>query len=139
MQMMSMNNERRWRWTKQRKLIIEAIKDRTDHPTAEELYSSLRAQGANVSLATVYRNLRALAKDGVIKEIHGEGPDRFDPVVTPHYHFRCQVCGRVYDVDLPYREELDRVDLGPGFEVRGHELTWVGICPKCRQKEDQGA
>jgi Fe2+ or Zn2+ uptake regulation protein len=133
--MMSMNRDRRWRWTKQRRLIVEAIHDRRDHPTAEELYNSLRARGADISLATVYRNLRALAREGVIKEIHGDGPDRFDPVVTPHYHFRCEVCGRVYDVDVPYREELDKLPFPSGFEVHGHEITWVGICPACREEK----
>ncbi len=139
MQMMIMRKkEPNWRWTRQRRLIVAALQGRTDHPTAEELYQSLRQQGADVSLATVYRNLRALAREGKVRELHGDGPDRFDPFTHPHYHFRCQVCGRVFDVKTPYREELDRVDLGPGFSVHGHELTWVGICPECRRKGGEG-
>ena len=81
---------------------------------------------------------RNLIREGKVRELHGDGPDRFDPFTHPHYHFRCQVCGRVFDVKTPYREELDRVDLGPGFSVHGHELTWVGICPECRRKGGEG-
>ncbi|MGY4707194.1 Fur family transcriptional regulator [Candidatus Bipolaricaulota sp. J31] len=132
MQMLIMNN---LRWTRQRRLIASAMKGRTDHPTAEELYHELRDRGEPVSLATVYRTLRALAREGLLREIHGYGPDRFDPNTAPHYHFRCVRCGRVFDVKTPYREELDRVELGPGFSVLGHELNWVGVCGDCEREE----
>ena len=122
------------RWTQQRRLIWEAIKDRTDHPTAEELYQGLRRDGARVSLATVYRTLRALAREGLLRELHGPGPDRFDPNTSPHYHFRCRVCGRIFDVKIPYKDELDQVERGPGFIVTSHAIVWEGICPACREK-----
>ncbi len=122
------------RWTRQRRLIAEVMEGRTDHPTAEELYHELRARGEPISLATVYRTLRALAREGLLRELHGPGPDRFDPNTSPHYHFRCRRCGRVYDVNVPYREELDRVDPGPGFVVTSHEILWEGICPACREE-----
>lgn len=128
---------RNWRWTRQRRIIVDALQGRTDHPTAEELYQSLREQGADVSLATVYRNLRALAREGLVREIHGEGPDRFDPFTHPHYHFHCLRCGRVFDVELPYRQELDAVDLGLGFKVLGHELVFWGLCPHCQKGKEE--
>ncbi len=87
-----------------------------------------------MSLATVYRTLRALAREGLLRELHGPGPDRFDPNTSPHYHFRCVRCGRVYDVNVPYRKELDRVEPGPGFSVTSHEIVWEGICPACREE-----
>ena len=138
MQMMNKFNKQRartWRWTRQRRTIIAALEGRKDHPTAEELYRSLKDQGADISLATVYRTLRALAQEGAILEIHGDGPDRFDPNPTPHYHFRCTRCGRVYDVDLAYRQDLDRIELGSGFHITGHQLIWEGTCPKCQMSE----
>jgi len=137
MQMMIMKRKPGWRWTKQRKLIINALQGRKDHPTAEELYQDLRQSGADVSLATVYRNLRALAREGKLLELKGPGPDRFDPDTYPHYHFRCRRCGRVFDVETPYREELDRVDLGPGFQVLGHELVFWGLCPDCKREKEE--
>lgn len=135
MQMLSMN---RLRWTRQRKLILSVLEGRTDHPTAEELYHELRERGESISLATVYRTLRTLAQEGFLRELKGPGPDRFDPHTHPHYHFRCRVCGRVHDLDLPYRAELDRVDVGPGFQVISHEIVWEGICPACRGEEQKG-
>ncbi|KUK26767.1 MAG: hypothetical protein XD60_1034 [Acetothermia bacterium 64_32] len=139
MQMMIMKREggTGWRWTRQRRLIVEALQGRTDHPTAEELYQELREKGAQISLATVYRNLRALAREGKLKELQGNGPDRFDPNTHPHYHFRCTACGRAFDLELPYRRELDGLDLGQGFRVLGHQLIFLGLCPNCQGKKEE--
>ncbi|HNR24479.1 MAG TPA: transcriptional repressor [Candidatus Bipolaricaulis anaerobius] len=123
---------RRERTPKQH-VILEAIQGRTDHPTAEELYRELNEHGHAISLATVYRNLRALTQEGKVRELHGAGPDRFDPTISPHYHFRCHRCGRIYDLDLPYQSELERLTLPPGFRVHRHELTFVGLCPECEE------
>ncbi len=139
MQMMIMRDKAGpgWRWTRQRKVIVDALRGRTDHPSAEELYHQLKAAGAQISLATVYRNLRALVREGRLLELKGSGPDRFDPDTSPHYHFRCSRCGRVFDVEFPYRRELDRVDLGPGFKVLGHELVFWGLCPDCQKEKEE--
>ncbi len=115
---------------------MQALVGRTDHPTAEELYHDLRNQGAEISLPTIYRNLRALAREGEVLELRGAGPDRFDPAIHPHYHFRCSRCDRVFDVDLPYRAELDQVELGHGLVQSGHEIVWVGVCPECRGRHN---
>ena len=139
MQMMIMKGSGRqgWRWTKQRRIIVQALEGRTDHPTAEELYRELKGQGHDISLATVYRNLRALAREGKVMELHGKQADRFDPNTKPHYHFLCLSCGRIYDVDIPYQTELDHLDLGPGFRIIGHELTLKGICPHCQEGKEE--
>ncbi|HEU68612.1 MAG TPA: transcriptional repressor, partial [Candidatus Acetothermia bacterium] len=81
--------------TPKRHEVLEAIQGRTDHPTAEDVYHSLREQGSRTSLATVYRALRVLAEEGFVREVHGLGPDRFDPVRKPHYHLVCRRCNRV--------------------------------------------
>jgi len=136
MQMMIMkgNGRQNWRWTRQRRVITQALEGRTDHPTAEELYRELKEQGHDISLATIYRNLRALAREGLVRELHGERADRFDPNTQPHYHFLCLSCGRVYDVDTPYQTDLNHLDLGPGFRITEHELTLKGLCPHCQEE-----
>lgn len=117
--------------TPKRRQILEAMQGRTDHPTAEDLYHALRARGSGTSLATVYRALRALAASGLVGEVHGPGPDRFDPVQEPHYHFVCTTCNRVYDAGIPYQEQLNRLPHPAGFRVLGHEVTFFGVCPSC--------
>jgi len=123
-------------WTPKRRQVLDAIQGRTDHPTAEEVYRTLREKGDPTSLATVYRALRALAEDELVQEIHGLGADRFDPVWKPHYHVVCTRCNRVYDAELPYQEDLDAVAPRGGFAVSGHEITFFGICSRCSDAKE---
>lgn len=52
--------------SKQRDAIFENLRSRKDHPTAEEIYLSLKPAMPAISLATVYRNLAQLENEGLI-------------------------------------------------------------------------
>lgn len=117
-------------------LVWEALSSRKDHPTAAELYLSLRETGQEISLATVYRALRSLAEEGRVREVQGIGADRFDPVRVPHYHLVCTRCHRVYDAELPYQEALDAFQPRVGFKVLGHEVTFFGVCSLCSDAKE---
>ncbi len=122
------------RMTEQRRLILEVLRGTTSHPTADWIYERVREQIPNVSLGTVYRNLRSLVNMGEILQLsYGSGQDRYDGNPEAHYHFRCSQCGSVSDVQLPYEPELDKRAAGscPG-RVTGHRLEFVGICADCR-------
>jgi Fe2+ or Zn2+ uptake regulation protein len=84
----------------------------------------------HLSLGTVYRNLQQMARDGRLMEI--DGPiARFDGNIYPHTHLRCQKCGCVADVELPYDAALDRAFQMDGWNITGHSLIFTGICPAC--------
>ena len=44
-------------YSKKRELVLDYVRAACTHPTADEVYAGLRAGDADVSLATVYRNL----------------------------------------------------------------------------------
>lgn len=125
------------RYSKQREAIIDQLKKHKDHPTADIIYAELRAKGSNISLATVYRNLKKLSENGVIKRLTGVGEaDHFDPTVEKHYHFVCRKCDRVMDIPMEVAENLDlkaREFIGDGLE--GHELIFYGVCRECRGED----
>ncbi|MBC7170016.1 transcriptional repressor [Candidatus Bipolaricaulota bacterium] len=125
--------------TAKQREVLDVIQGRTDHPTAEELYRTLREQGSRTSLATVYRALRTLAEDGLVAEVRGLGADRFDPVPSAHYHFVCTQCDRVYDADIPYQDGLDLLLHQTGFQVSGHEVTFFGTCSACSNPKEEKA
>ncbi|MCK4722527.1 MAG: transcriptional repressor, partial [Dehalococcoidia bacterium] len=59
---------------------------------------------------------------------------RFDGRVDNHHHFRCQNCGRVFDVDEPVDEEINkRVARITGFKISYHRLEFRGVCRECQE------
>jgi Fur family transcriptional regulator, peroxide stress response regulator len=125
-----------FRMTKARAAILDELDRSSNHPTADELHRSLRRRLDGVSLATVYRGVDALAREGRIRVIEAPGgPRRFDRTMTDHYHVVCQSCGRVGDVGLRVSAPLESAVLGArGFRVLGHRLCFTGLCPVCVDK-----
>ena len=121
------------RYSRQRELIYEALRQTEQHPTAEMIYQWLKPANPSLSLGTVYRNLNLLADEGAIRRM-AFPVERYDAKAMPHPHFCCDQCGAVYDLHLPYDAELDRQALlASGHDVTGHEVVFHGICTKCKQ------
>jgi Fe2+ or Zn2+ uptake regulation protein len=129
-----------WRFTRQRAAVLAFLRTAHGHPTAEQVFSAVRQQIPNISLATVYKALEALVDAHLANRIAGEtGPTRYDGRSEPHYHLRCQHSGEVIDLPLPYdpalldKLEPQLVELlrQQGFEITGHRLELVGryVCP----------
>ena len=138
-----MPHRQRQRNTKQRKIILEELQKVTSHPTAVELYEMVRPRMPKISLGTVYRNLDLLAERGTIQKLApGRTEARFDGNPDCHYHVRCVRCGRVDDLhDLPADLVGDELKEVGGYQILGHRLEFVGICPGCgsqRAMEDSG-
>lgn len=130
---------RRWhmsgkRYSRQRELIYERLRNTTEHPTAEMLYQWLKPDNPALSLGTVYRNLNLLADDGVIARM-AFPVERYDACITPHTHLLCRTCGSVYDLELPYDEALDKCAQADSTHlIEGHELLFIGTCANCSTK-----
>ena len=85
--------------TIQREAILQELRMRKDHPTAEDLYGALHDAMPLLSLGTVYRNLEQLSTAGIIRKLEVSGKKmRFDGDLTPHHHIRCRECGGVSDI-----------------------------------------
>ena len=80
------------RETKQRRLVLQAVRSRHDHPTAEQIYEDVHATDPKISHGTVYRNLNCLSEDGIICHVRVPGADRYDLRTDLHYHIYCVKC-----------------------------------------------
>ena len=121
-------------YTKQRKAIFSVLQGNTCHPTAEEVYRQVKRALPRVSLATVYRNLKLLAQEGLILElVFPDEPNRYDPCTEAHHHFRCDRCGRICDIDAG-DVRINQAVEHKGFTVRTQQIFFYGICPECKSK-----
>lgn len=121
--------------TKQRDEVLRIVLASCDHPTAESVYLRVKECMPSVSLGTVYRNLCLLAGHDLIRQIHvADAADRYDKTLSDHSHFRCGVCGTVFDLDCP-------ADLPPtahsaadalGHKIEKTEIVFYGVCKNCR-------
>jgi len=124
------------RKTVQREAILQVLRRCDTHPTADLIYDQVREILPHVSKGTIYRNLRLLRESGEVSEIDFCGTiSRFEGRCDPHYHFRCDRCGRVFDLNEPVHEDLNRkVEEHTGFSVRRHYMEFHGLCRDCRTK-----
>ena len=122
--------------SKQRDRIFQVLRGTRSHPTAEWVFEEVRRQMPRISLGTVYRNLHILARQGKVKELDfGDGSRRYDAFTDDHYHFICERCGSVQDLDIPPQADLnDIVRLHVRGRVRSHRLDFLGVCSDCLQR-----
>ena len=128
------------RLTEPRRVILDAVRGSEAHPSARAVYRTVRRRLPRVSLATVYRNLRRLAAEGVLLERAGVDGLRFDGNVAPHDHFTCLSCRRVFDVP-PARTTAAgrRAAAGTGFEILEQRVEFYGLCAACRGRRARRA
>jgi Fe2+ or Zn2+ uptake regulation protein len=116
--------------TIQRLAILEYLEGTRSHPTADEVHTAVAERFPSISRATVYNTLEALSRAGAIVQLTVDrSATRYDADLSPHVHFRCRLCGRVYDIPVESENRL-------GAEVAGHRVESVrtyayGVCSSC--------
>jgi Fur family peroxide stress response transcriptional regulator len=120
--------------TPQRAGIFQEVSARKDHPSADDVYRSVRGVFPTISFDTVNRTLVTLAEIGLIDVVEGLGNRRrYEGDTTLHHHFHCTVCGRIIDFTS---REFDTMkipdDIRRRFHVYNHRVVLTGLCPTCR-------
>ena len=125
------------RSSRQREAILRVVRGAVCHPTAEWVYAQVKREIPGISLGTVYRNLKLLTETGAVRSYEGVGGvSRYDGCTAAHYHFRCEECGTLIDVEEPVNGDLDRrVAVSTGLHIRCHVLEFRGLCPACHTAE----
>lgn len=122
------------RFTAQRAAVYRFLHGTTSHPTADEVFQSVRAQVSGISLATVYKSLETLVGCGLASKLaYSDGSARYDARTDHHHHARCVSCGRVQDVPgiFSMDEVACRHEGLRGFSITGYRLELTGYCDEC--------
>lgn len=121
------------RYSRQRELVLRQVQSRCDHPTADEIYLSVKDDCPGLSLGTVYRNLNGLVEMGKIRRVSMPGmADRFDRTMDEHDHLYCTKCGRVEDVLLDKTAVDQAIASRTDLQVEHYSINLYGVCSACR-------
>jgi Fe2+ or Zn2+ uptake regulation protein len=119
---------------RKREAILTCLQSTTAHPSAEWVYEQLKPEIPDLSLGTVYRNLRLMVEDKEIRQIITDyGPDRYDRNMIPHEHLHCDGCGKLVDITFGGLKEL--LENKGEIAVNDYQLNIRGLCPACNTKQ----
>jgi Fur family ferric uptake transcriptional regulator len=124
--------------TPQRRLLLNVMQEAGGHLDAKELYRRASERDPNISLATVYRNLRVFEEQGLIDERHlGQARCYYEMKhLGEHQHLVCEACGQVIEFESSLiRKLVAEVQRKNNFSVTKVELCLEGHCHKCEEKK----
>ena len=128
--------ENGYKSTPQRRLLLSILETSQDHLDAESLYHLAKERDRHISLATVYRNLVAFKKMGLVQEHNlGEDHAHFEKVTgKPHFHFTCSQCGRVIELRSKKIVRLTHeMCEAENLNMESMNLFIQGLCPSCQR------
>ena len=120
--------------TRQRAAVAAVLAENDEFRSAQELHAILRDSGDTVGLATVYRNLQAMAADGEIDMLRTDDGEAVYRACSTghHHHLVCRACGRTVEVEGPTVEAwANKVSAEHGFTDVHHTLEIFGTCGPC--------
>lgn len=133
--------EKRENFSGKRLAILKALQETDQHPTADWIYARLKPRYPDLSLGTVYRNLKRFCLTGKAASVGViGGQEHFDGCVGPHAHFICEKCGAVLDVPgaVPEERELSELSHRMGCRIRSASVLFRGTCRSCLEREPGG-
>ena len=118
-----------------RRAVIELLGRQHCCLTAQEIFDELREGGRRVGIASVYRTLEQLTRDGFVQRVDvGVGIARFEPAHSDdehHHHLVCADCGKVDAfADAGLEQALHKVERETGYSV-AHDVVLRGVCDDC--------
>jgi Fur family peroxide stress response transcriptional regulator len=123
--------------TVQRRLVLQVLARRSDHPTADQVYDEVAGRAREVSRTTVYRILDALIRARVARKVcHPGAAARFEVKMHRHHHLICLECEKVVDLE---DASLDSAPLPNvrrrGFVLADYSIQFRGTCSQCARKK----
>lgn len=129
------------RYSKQRETIYKILKNDYSHPSVDEIYHQVRKVIPDISLGTVYRNLIFLAEQNRIISFKVNDKAHYDARITPHFHFICQECGEISDIEINKNiidNIVNDIEKKSGHKLNDIQIIINGTCAKCIEREEKG-
>ncbi len=121
----------------QRIAIMSYLMEHHTHPTVDEIYTALAPAIPTLSKTTVYNTLKLLSEQGAAQTLTiDERNTCYDANTTPHAHFLCKQCGKIYDVEYD-QEKLNEIknENVNGLTIQETHYYFKGICKQCMEEK----
>ena len=127
------SNKKEKRKTIQQELIYDAVEKLNIHATSEQVVAYLAEKHPTIGRATIYRNLGYMAETGdLLKICSFYGTTHYDHNCHEHYHFVCNNCKKVFDVEGNLSDVLERICDTKGFDIHECNISFSGLCWDCK-------
>jgi Fur family transcriptional regulator, ferric uptake regulator len=133
-------NERGWRLTPQRETILKLFQElpQGNHLSAEDLCTQLTELGEHISLSTIYRTLKLMARMGILRELElAEGHKHYEinqPHPYHHHHLICVRCNKTVEFKSDQVIKIgSKAAEKEGFHLLDCQLSIHAVCPTCQR------
>ncbi|MEM9159938.1 MAG: Fur family transcriptional regulator [Verrucomicrobiota bacterium] len=124
----------RLRITEPRKALLQLLVESKMPQSADELHISLGPD--HYDLVTVYRNLEAFEKAGIVNRMTTESGSKslyeLNEESHHYHHIICRKCHRAEKLDVCEMEKLEKLAANLGYSEVTHVLELYGLCQDCR-------
>lgn len=118
--------------TVQRRVVLETLAVRADHPSADQIYVEVRKRLPEISRTTVYRTLETLVRIGIARKVcHPGAAARYEVETNRHHHLVCLNCGKMVDLQDPSLDRLPLPGERSGFRIDDYSIQFRGRCSDC--------
>jgi Fur family transcriptional regulator, ferric uptake regulator len=118
-------SEQGMRLSKQRRLILKLLWETNEHLLASEIYDRLRQQGSAIGHTSVYQNLDALSRAGVIERVERANGCLYSRFTPSRFHVHCLDTNQVFDVRVTLPADLiAAIEAQVGFKVRDYHIEF---------------
>ena len=123
------------RLTSQRLAIFDVLVRKGHlHPSAHFIYREAKKKGVQLSLSSVYANLKELSRYGIIKSLEFDGKEnRCEVNLDEHINLICEQCGRIIDYGAPVLLDQRSIARKIGFMITRNRLEYYGYCGECNK------
>jgi Fur family ferric uptake transcriptional regulator len=122
------------RATRPRLAVYRALDSLGGHRSADEVYERVLDSGEQLSRASVYNSLAALADAGLVLHADaGSGRALYETTTEWHHHAVCRVCGVVSDVACVTGSKPCLATGGDWGQIDEAQIIFRGICAACHQ------
>lgn len=116
------------RMSHQRRLVLELLWKEREHLSARDIFEKINAQEKrSIGQASVYQNLEALQKSGIIECLERSGGRLYSYRTDAHSHLICNSTGRIQDLDVQLPSGLlAEIEARTGYHVTSFTMKLMG-------------